>query len=243
MIVKLATMARNGEYIPTGNYGNVIVVNKNTLTEQQFEKLLTKADQVLCGTNRMRKELNRKVKIYLGLDPTKINIGEKVICLLNNWEVYLDDMEEYSLVNGITGYVRKNKIEDETLNLSKLDFQADFLTDICENLIYDNSVFQTDEFKYQFHQQVYVMDDGSYQVKEPFIGRQSGESKSEFQKRIRDYALQRRDAITAEQINFFEPAYCISVHKSQGSEYNNVVLFDESKIFGKDANRWLYTRY
>ena len=39
-IVKLATMARNGQPIPTGNYGNVIVMNKkkNMITEAQMKK-------------------------------------------------------------------------------------------------------------------------------------------------------------------------------------------------------------
>ena len=84
MIIKIATMARNGQPIPTGNYGNVIVINKNYLTEENYKNIVTKADQVLCGTNRMRKELNHRIKGYLGLNQNNINIGEKVICLLNN---------------------------------------------------------------------------------------------------------------------------------------------------------------
>ena len=42
--------------------------------------------------------------------------------------------------------------------------------------------------------------------------------------------FKKRDALYTEEINFFQDAYCISVHKSQGSEWNNV-LFDESGIF------------
>ncbi len=43
------------------------------------------------------------------------------------------------------------------------------------------------------------------------------------------------------QLNRFEFGYCISCHKSQGSEFNNVVVFDESYAFKEDKNRWLYT--
>lgn len=39
----------------------------------------------------------------------------------------------------------------------------------------------------------------------------------------------------------FEYGYCISVHKSQGSEFQNVVVFDESYCFKDDKYRWLYT--
>ncbi len=39
----------------------------------------------------------------------------------------------------------------------------------------------------------------------------------------------------------FDYGYALTVHKSQGSQWNKVVLFDESNCFKKDARRWLYT--
>ncbi len=39
----------------------------------------------------------------------------------------------------------------------------------------------------------------------------------------------------------FTWAYCLTVHKSQGSQYNDVLLIDESEQFGQDARRHLYT--
>ncbi len=35
--------------------------------------------------------------------------------------------------------------------------------------------------------------------------------------------------------------YALTVHKSQGSQWNNVVLFDESGVFRDQRTRWLYT--
>ena len=38
------------------------------------------------------------------------------------------------------------------------------------------------------------------------------------------------------------PGYCFTVHKAQGSSWDNVILFDDG--FGRtaiDRNRWLYT--
>lgn len=43
------------------------------------------------------------------------------------------------------------------------------------------------------------------------------------------------------QLNRFEFGYCISCHKAQGSEFEKVVVFDESYAFKEDKNRWLYT--
>ncbi len=42
-------------------------------------------------------------------------------------------------------------------------------------------------------------------------------------------------------LNRFEYGYCISCHKAQGSEFDNVIIFDESYAFKEDRNRWLYT--
>lgn len=39
----------------------------------------------------------------------------------------------------------------------------------------------------------------------------------------------------------FNYGYALTVHKSQGSQWNNVMVFDESKAFREDARRWLYT--
>lgn len=39
----------------------------------------------------------------------------------------------------------------------------------------------------------------------------------------------------------FTYGYAITVHKSQGSQWKSVVLFDESACFGDQARRWLYT--
>jgi exodeoxyribonuclease-5 len=39
----------------------------------------------------------------------------------------------------------------------------------------------------------------------------------------------------------FTFGYALTVHKSQGSQWNNVMLFNESGAFGMDRARWLYT--
>lgn len=39
----------------------------------------------------------------------------------------------------------------------------------------------------------------------------------------------------------FDYGYALTVHKSQGSQWNNVLLFNESSAFKQDSWRWLYT--
>ena len=39
----------------------------------------------------------------------------------------------------------------------------------------------------------------------------------------------------------FDYGYALTVHKAQGSQWDNVYLFDESWAFREHSQRWLYT--
>ena len=39
----------------------------------------------------------------------------------------------------------------------------------------------------------------------------------------------------------FDFGYALTVHKAQGSQWDKVVLFDESWAFRENRERWLYT--
>lgn len=39
----------------------------------------------------------------------------------------------------------------------------------------------------------------------------------------------------------FDYGYALTVHKSQGSQWDKVIIFDESGMFGRDSHKWLYT--
>ena len=39
----------------------------------------------------------------------------------------------------------------------------------------------------------------------------------------------------------FDYGYVLTVHKAQGSQWDDVVLFDESGAFREHRDRWLYT--
>ncbi len=46
---------------------------------------------------------------------------------------------------------------------------------------------------------------------------------------------------TRKRYDDFDFGYALTVHKAQGSQWNNVVLFDESYAFRDTRERWLYT--
>lgn len=53
--------------------------------------------------------------------------------------------------------------------------------------------------------------------------------------------LHKLKAVSEEPICRFEFAYGVTCHKAQGSEFDFVVVFDESWAFGSERSRWLYT--
>lgn len=53
------------------------------------------------------------------------------------------------------------------------------------------------------------------------------------------------DGISRKDNDEFDYAYAVTCHKSQGSQWDKVLVFDESQVFGRDDDsipaRWLYT--
>jgi exodeoxyribonuclease-5 len=59
-----------------------------------------------------------------------------------------------------------------------------------------------------------------------------------------DPTAHKRDVFRAKQderTHELDFAYAITCHKSQGSQWDEVVVHDQSNVFRKDASRWLYT--
>jgi exodeoxyribonuclease V len=244
-IVQLATRVRNGEKLPYGNYGSVIILDKSTLPQSMLKNLLLKADQIICGTNSTRIYLNNEVRRYKGIDVVKDKYpidGEKVICTVNNWELYLDLMQNYNLVNGTIGSVSNIDIHDRIMNIGTLSFKADFLDkeEPVNDVLFDSGVFLNDQYTFDMHQKALVLPDNKYRLKKYFSKKGENESQDDFQNRIRQLIRDSKESIDEQQINRFDYAYAISCHKAQGSEFDKVVVFDESHVFG-EPEKWMYT--
>lgn len=242
-IIKIATMARNKEKIPYGNYGTVLVLPRGILSQKQLEKLMLKADQIICGTNATRIQLNNEVRKMKGIDTLKEIYpvpGDKVIFSVNNWEIYLDESEKYNLVNGTMGTIVSNEIHDKILNIGVLSFRPNFLDTIVEDIVYDIGLFATNERTYDMHQRVFLFPNNKYKLKKYFSKKTDTETYEEFQERIMQVIREGKDAIDERMINSVDFAYAISAHKSQGDQWDNVLVFDESYIF-QEPEKWLYT--
>ena len=239
-ILEVATRAREGRPIAFGDYndGEVLVIDKNMLTSKQFTTYLLEADQVICGRNTTRVKLNKLIRQLKGYTDNLPHDGEKLICELNNYEIDFND--EYSLVNGMGGYVTDFKIIDESLKLAVVTFTPDFINCPVKNILTEYNVFETNSYKYEKHQNVYFMFDGSYRLQRN-IYKDGSVSDALYKKQIREEFLAKKKAIATFMINQFNFGYAITCHKAQGSQWDYVVVIDEHNTFGKDGDKWLYT--
>lgn len=222
-IVRVATMARQGQTIPFGNYGDkVCVIAQNALRPSERKRLFLKADQILCGRNKTREQINREVRTYKGIPqdaflPTE---GEKLICTLNNWEKALDKEDKFHLVNGIIGTA--SEIRPQNDHLATMEFQADFL-ETAVKVPFDTGVFESGRYTHLYGDRAVTFLDGTVAHEGNFP------------------LLHKMRVVSEEPICRFEFAYAVTCHKAQGSEFDFVIVFDESWVFGEERNRWLYT--
>ncbi len=209
-IIQLSKMAREGVYIPYGRYGDsVAVISKKLFTGERRRQSLLNADQIICGINKTRAQINDEVRGYKGLGALPQD-GDKLICTQNNWETYIDGEKKFNLVNGIIGTAHDTFYDTEK-SIGFMTFTPDFLEESCpEALPFDAGIFIVGKYWYKR---------GDYFEKTDENGEPTG----------------------AFTLNRFEYGYCISCHKAQGSEFDNVIVFDESYAFKEDKSRWLYT--
>jgi exodeoxyribonuclease-5 len=209
-IVMLSKRVRENKFIGYGNYGDkVFVINKRQFVGEKRQKLLLRANQVICGTNRTRTALNEEIRSYCGRG-TLPEEGDKLICTYNNWEYFIDEDCRFNMVNGIIGSVH-DPVFDKANDIGFMQFQPDFLKGNAPSVIpFDTGIFTEGQYHYRTNDYFEKFDENG-------------------------------EAVGAFTLNRFEYGYAISCHKAQGSEFDNVIIFDESYAFKEDRDRWLYT--
>ena len=190
-IIRLSLQIREGRDFDYGNYENKFYKMHPT---QLHDSTFLRADQVICGSNKRRKELNdyyRELKRYYDM-PKK---DERLIILRNN---------------NFKGYFNGQQIivDEDFKQESTITLMGKFHDPL-------------DSYKIGHEEQFWMTNlyNCGYNIKE------DSDSK---------------DTLSADY------AYCISVHKSQGSEWDKVILIDDEGFLRWDYEakcKWLYTAF
>ena len=214
-ILDLASMAREGTPLRIGKYKNSHVVNFNTVYDK-----LEKYDIVITYSNRLRRMVNAEIRKKLGYDTLYPIKGEKVLCLGNNYNYSFefDDIPIY-MINGMQGTVIADTEKEKFANVdvARLNFVPDFIYNT-----YGASKEHT--FSIPCYREIFEQ-----YLKDP--------SKQAFIETL----YEEIDESVTSDICTIDYGYALTCHKSQGSEYDNVLVLVESKIPSNLYNKWLYT--
>lgn len=172
------------------------------------------ADQILVGTNATRVAINNQMRDLMGRG-NKPEDGDKVICLRNYWDNLATNDDP--LVNGTIGYISNVY---ETYNRTPNWAGGDIIKVL-------KAIFTSDS----------GADFGSLQMDERQI--LTGERCLDFKKIYKLTSNWRTAHLVPMEFTY---GYAITVHKSQGSEWDNVCVLEESFPFDREEHaRWLYT--
>lgn len=219
-ITEIASIVRNGGQLEVGVYGNVYVKRLSTFNHEQLMALYDRADQVLCGRNDTRHKINQQLKI--DKSHNQISEGDKIICLNNSDDIFVDENKEVSLCNGLVGIcsLLGEDISGFGVKCRRLNFRSEYFPDESARNIPFSLKENDNEMYHKIFEKFYKDSSGRYHLW---------------------YKGARVNPKECIKINQFDLAYAISVHKAQGSEWDNVVVIDESNCFRDDKYKWLYT--
>ena len=213
-IIRLTLDIREGKSIPCQKGKEIQVIKSNELVDGMYHW----ADQIICATNKERNRINYFMRQAAGrgFEPEP---GDKIICCRNCWEV-TDTTGENALVNGTIGYLEK--VEKKDVNYHSIYYNK-----------FPNPVTKLySKFKTEY--------EGEYEnipidYKALITGNKALSPEQE-------YAISRDKTLRGTEPIEFNYGYAITCHKSQGSEWNKVLIIEEKYPFSKEEHaRWLYT--
>lgn len=173
------------------------------------------ADQIICATNATRNQINMDMRNIKGFGPEPA-VGDKIISLRNQWEFFSNGSDPSPLTNGSIGTISNTDLKSvwvpKYINSQPVDFL--YTTMVDEN---------GDRFDYI-----------PVDYKALTTGTKALTGQQEYQ--------MRKLTKCPDPPFEFSYAYAITCHKAQGSEWPNILVFEERFPFDKeDHARWLYT--
>ncbi len=170
------------------------------------------ADQIIVAKNATRRSINSAMrKMLFDVETEEPVEGDKVISLRNSWETITEAGDV--LVNGTIGTISNIKCNHYHPYLKPL-LTADFLPE---------DIIDIEKNPLDVYFRNLMIDHKLLTTGEPTI---NDKNFKKFPKIFRPLT--------------FDYGYCITAHKSQGSEYDKVLVFEEY-LKGGDHARWLYT--
>lgn len=241
-IIKISMIAREEGKIPYGTFGDNNEVlktpNHNLIKGTSFWERQVKEGMhnllMICNMNWTRSRWNATIRDRLGLPKNTPAVGDQVICLINDWK--------FDICNGLSGIITESH---------ETPFEKDHA------YVYTDGSGAKQEVKLGTWFKVAVMFDNNvkwigyaFRKQFGFGGKQviMHDDYSLITHRIKN--LKKRFQESGKQqpplpspFTLIDYGYCITAHKSQGSEAKKVIVLEERNKYQSDEQwrRWLYT--
>ena len=213
-IIKLTMDIRAGKPLNHFLGKEVQILDKEELTTG----MLQWADQIICSTNGTRVALNNQMRDLLQRGDSPED-GDKIICLRNYWDIISEDGQP--LVNGTIGYLHNSFNSFLKVPAYVTMGRLNQIDTVVGNFKSDDGITQFNNL---------TMDKKMILQGEPTLTFKENYKLSNNKKYINNIPLS------------FTYGYAITCHKSQGSEWDNVLVIEEGFPFDKEEHiRWLYT--
>lgn len=212
-IIQLTMKIREGQPIEYMKGNEIQVIKRSELNTG----MLQWADQILVGTNNTRNAINNQMRQLLGREGGPQD-GDKIICLRNYWDTFSENMD--ALVNGTIG-----TLEDSYENYINIAPYRTVDNETRMPLITGHFHTDNEQIFYNLTMDKKLITEGQ---------------------NILDWKTSFRMSKNPRTKNFlpmeFTYGYAITGHKSQGSEWDKVLVIEERFPFDKEEHkRWLYT--
>lgn len=222
-IIKLSMIAREEGYIECGIYGTGIA--KLHFSDPRCKKILNSYDKdsdliALCGMNATRVQINKTIRAKYKFKGQP-KIGERLICLKNNKHLGVMNGQIGTLLNirsvGSKFFQIQMRMDGSKFDLWMFCLKSGFGKVYSKDAYSESNMRETKMELGDAIEAMYREESPSY-----FMG---------------------TDEKRKCRVDLFDFGYCVSVHKSQGSEWNRVILIDERNMHQSDDDysRWLYT--
>jgi exodeoxyribonuclease-5 len=213
-------LARIEGYIPYGTFGDFVhkVPKKHSMITDFINGCNDFSNSaILCGFNKTRVSLNQKIRTWNKREGKLPVIGERVICLKNNAQA-----KRCPIYNGICGTVKEIVDHiDYAYTVVSIDGEdKNYVGKISRNIFNNPSPDMNSEWIYDT-----VIDQG------------------DDVDNIKRFLKNKNTKTVKKYLDCYDFGYCMTVHKSQGSEWERVMVIEQpcQHWSGELWNRWLYT--
>jgi len=222
-LTKISLLARLEGYISHGTYGDVVhkVPKKHSMITDFINNCGTFDNTaILCGFNKTRIELNQKIRTWNKREGKIPLPGERVICLRNNAQA-----SRCPIYNGVGGTIAEvsNRTDHLHAKISIDGEEKNYIGKISKNIFNNPNPDMSSEWILEIPED---KDEDDVDKIQRFL------QQNQYSKKPR-----------RKYLDCFDFGYCMTVHKSQGSEWDRVMLIEQpcQHWSGELWARWLYT--